>query len=330
MIPKISSSGTSFKGLSQYLTHDPNAETSERVAWTHTLNLANDDIACAVNEMYITAENAELLKQQAGLRAGGRKTENPVKHISLNWDPADNPSQKHMIETTQHFLDSMGWGEHQAIFVAHDDKPYKHVHIILNAIHPETGRHLSEAWENNRAQRWAAEYERAQDCIRCPQRLEERETREKAMPRNMWVAFQQNEKSFLHGEDLLRQNSEKELSEFVNIQNSEWRILKDIQRDERQQFFACGKSEFSELRNSIYRTVHEEFRDRWNDYYQARRTAGDSDALRELKRGIVSDERAMLEPRRDAACQELRANRDAQYENILGVQGEQRQALRWH
>jgi len=330
MIPKISSSGTSFKGLSQYLTHDPQAQTNERVAWTHTHNLANDDILCAVNEMYLTAENAEFLKQDAGVRAGGRKTENPVKHISLNWAPADNPSQKHMRETGIHFLEYMGWAEHQAIFVAHHDKAYKHLHIILNAVHPETGRHLSEAWEQNRAQKWAAEYERAQDCIRCPQRLLEAGEREKAMPRNMWVAFQQNEKSFLHGEELLRQNSENELEGPKFIRNSEWKILKDIQKDERVQFFADGKREFSELRNSIYRTVHEEFRERWNDYYEARRNGAESRALRELKQGIITDEKAALEPRRDAACKELRETRDAQYRGILDMQRDQRQALRWH
>jgi hypothetical protein len=77
MIVKISGSGKSFKGLSTYLMHDPNANTDERVAWTHTLNLANDHVPSAVDEMYWTAQNAELLKQQAGIRAGGRSTENP-------------------------------------------------------------------------------------------------------------------------------------------------------------------------------------------------------------------------------------------------------------
>jgi hypothetical protein len=36
MIVKIGKSRHSFKGLAQYLTHDPNAQTTERVAWTHT------------------------------------------------------------------------------------------------------------------------------------------------------------------------------------------------------------------------------------------------------------------------------------------------------
>ncbi len=84
MIVRISSTGSSFKGLAAYLMHDPDqAQTAERVAWTHTLNCANDDVNGAVNEMYWTAEDAELLKQEAGIRAGGRATDKSVKHVSL-------------------------------------------------------------------------------------------------------------------------------------------------------------------------------------------------------------------------------------------------------
>jgi hypothetical protein len=60
MIVKIGGGGKSFKGLSTYLTHDVNAETQDRVAWTHTHNLANDDVPSAVNEMYLTRENADF------------------------------------------------------------------------------------------------------------------------------------------------------------------------------------------------------------------------------------------------------------------------------
>src|ERR1700759_2543763 len=116
MIVKISNAGTSFKGLSQYLTHDPHVRSTERVDWTHTVNLANDDIPSAVNEMYLTAENAELLKQESGIRGGGRQTERPVKHISLNWAPDERPSKEHMIDTGKGFLRHMGWHEHQAVF----------------------------------------------------------------------------------------------------------------------------------------------------------------------------------------------------------------------
>ena len=51
MIVIILANGTSFSGLATYLTHDPEAKTAERVAWTHTLNLANDHVPSAVDEM---------------------------------------------------------------------------------------------------------------------------------------------------------------------------------------------------------------------------------------------------------------------------------------
>ena len=63
MIVRILSSGKSFSGCATYLTHDANANTTERVAWTHTHNLANDHVQSAVDEMYQTSQNAELLKQ---------------------------------------------------------------------------------------------------------------------------------------------------------------------------------------------------------------------------------------------------------------------------
>jgi hypothetical protein len=49
MVPAITEGGRSFKGAALYYLHDKRkpgeAErlTSERVAWTHTLNLATDD-----------------------------------------------------------------------------------------------------------------------------------------------------------------------------------------------------------------------------------------------------------------------------------------------
>ena len=76
MIVVIHNGGKSFSGAVTYLTHDPKAATTERVNWTHTLNLANDHVPSAVDEMLWTARNAELLKHEAGVRAGGRATEN--------------------------------------------------------------------------------------------------------------------------------------------------------------------------------------------------------------------------------------------------------------
>jgi hypothetical protein len=330
MIPRISGGGKSFKGLSDYLTHDPDkAKTDERVAWTHTHNLANDDVPSAVNEMYLTAENAELLKQEAGVRGGGRQTENPLKHVSLNWAPGENPTREHMIETGEGYLRHMGWQEHQAILVAHDDKSYRHVHIMLNVVHPETGLRLNDDFEQRRSQAWALEYEREHNRIHCEQRLLNADEREKNMPRNMWMAFKANEQEFSRAENNLADNAPEIPENSENPKNAEWKILKEFQKEERMAFFAQGKNEFSELRSSIYREVREEFRDRWADYFEARRNGADAESLAALKTQLVADQKTVLEPRRDEACAELRASRDGRYQELLGWQRGDRAELGW-
>ncbi len=74
------------------------------------------------------------------MRAGGRPIEKPVRHVILSWAEADEPSREHMVNTGKDYLEYMGWADHQAIMVAHQDKPYAHLHLIVNAVHPETGR----------------------------------------------------------------------------------------------------------------------------------------------------------------------------------------------
>ena len=102
---------------------------------------------------------------------------------------------------------------------------------------------------------WALEYERQHERIYCEQRLKEPEQREKAMPRNIWVAFQENQKEFERAEKILEDQNSILIRDTENLKNNnsaDWKILKEIQRDERILFFNEGKSEFNQLRTDIY------------------------------------------------------------------------------
>src|SRR5690625_7222623 len=44
-----------------------------------------------------------------------------------------------MIETVRRYLAYFGLKVHQALIVAHNDHVYKHVHVLANRVHPETG-----------------------------------------------------------------------------------------------------------------------------------------------------------------------------------------------
>lgn len=330
MIVRIMSKGKSFKGLAAYLTHDPDADSAERVAWTHTLNLAHDHVPSAVDEMVWTARDAELLKQEAGIRAGGRATRNPVKHISLNWSPEEQPTREHMIEAADEFLAAMKWREHQAILVAHDDKSHQHVHIMLNVVHPETGLRLNDDFERRRVQAWALAYEREQGRIFCEQRLLDPGEREDAPTREAWMAFEESrkihegeEKARREKADGIEKSDEPKLAIF-----DEWKRLKDMQKSERLDFFAEGKTAFSELRREIYGEIRAEFRDRWANYYAACGASDEVEALAIVKADLIKEQREALKERRDEAFAELRAERKDAYRDLLDDQHEQRQGLR--
>ena len=101
-----------------------------------------------------------------------------------------------------------------------------------------------------------------------------------------------------------------------------------MQKRERLDFFADGKSAFSELRRSVYGEVREEFRDRWADYYAAAKGGGDEEDLKLTKAELVAEQKAVLESRRDEACKALRESRDGSYREILDDQREIRSELR--
>lgn len=176
MVPNISPNGRSFRGAGTYHLHDKptsadlRPRTSLRVAFTATRNLANEDPWAALDEMWRTAEDAAHLKASSGAGRQGRKNDTPVKTVSLAWAPGQDPTPTEMIAAADSFLQGMGWQGHQAVYAGHNDTAHPHLHIILNRVHPETGRTLNDWQERKRAQAWALTYERTQGELLCEAR----------------------------------------------------------------------------------------------------------------------------------------------------------------
>jgi hypothetical protein len=326
MIVKIQKPGSSFKGLANYLT-----EQNDRVAWTHSLNCANDTVLSVVHEMYTTYSQAELLKEQAGVHAGGSVVETPVKHISLNWHPDEKPAQEHMTVTAEAFLKEMGWEEHQALLVAHNDKPHSHVHIELNRIHPETGKVLDDGFERSRASVWALDYERENGQVRCPQREMDYELRTPAPSRNSWEMLREAEEKYTRDEmaslerleeDYFRRGEQKEAAP-----SREWELLKAHQRAERENFFAEGKILYKEVRNEVYREVRERYKEIWGEYYAACREGISVEDAAAWRSDIVDLQKDMFDVLKADAYADLRACRDEDYKQLLLDQKEERHEL---
>src|SRR5215472_1234267 len=81
-------------------------------------------------------------------------------HLSLSWRPGERPTREQMEEAARSALASLGMANAKAIFVAHRDEDFDHVHIVASKINPDTGRvyDLKGSWRT--LSRWAEQYER--------------------------------------------------------------------------------------------------------------------------------------------------------------------------
>lgn len=179
MVPRITSKGKSFKGAGAYFLHDlGKAQTAERVEFTHTVNMLTDDPDKAIKVMTWTAEHAQELKEISGQKTTGRKAENPVYTYCLAWAPDQDPTREEMTALGMRSMEVLGVGRHEALFVAHNDTPHKHLHVILNRVDPETGLMAKMSHDRNLLSRLAQAYEEETGRVYCAQRVENNRRRD--------------------------------------------------------------------------------------------------------------------------------------------------------
>lgn len=180
MVPKIIAKGTSFKGTAKYLLHDKDmAASSERVAWTQTHNLAVNDPDLGWRIMASTELDQQRLKNNAGIKSTGRKSNKSVLHMSLSWHPDEQTtlSQDEMHDAALQALKAIGADDRQAIIIAHQDEPHPHVHILCNRISPHDGRLLPSSNDQLKLSHWAETYEKERGRVFCEDQVINNERR---------------------------------------------------------------------------------------------------------------------------------------------------------
>lgn len=150
MVGKVSS-GASFSGLAKYLTGG-----EERVAWTEPRWMIGTDPQEVAREM------------EAAASLAGSRMEKPVYHISVSFGEADNPTREQMREAAERVLGELGLGEHQALLVAHQDKEHPHLHIMVNRVHPDTGKAADVAFDYRQVEGVLREMEKEWGMQRVP------------------------------------------------------------------------------------------------------------------------------------------------------------------
>ena len=168
--------GHSFKGLHAYCSHDQGSDnTAERVDWIETRNIANDDPANGWKIMAATAKAQNELKRAAEVKPGRPSKHGAVMHVVLSFDEDEPKDKKDMLAAADEFLSALGVDpakmraknkpkrrqfadEHQVVMYAHTDTKSRHIHLMINRVHPQTGVNLPSNNDQVKASKWALEY----------------------------------------------------------------------------------------------------------------------------------------------------------------------------
>jgi len=120
-----------FHALARYLVEgDTKPPNPKRVAWKMAHNLPTDDPEQAATLMTATAQLSKRCK-------------NAAYHAMIAWAPDEKPTPEMMQAIALKTLELAGLAEHQALIMGHGDKPHDHLHMLINRVHPVTGR----AWD---------------------------------------------------------------------------------------------------------------------------------------------------------------------------------------
>jgi hypothetical protein len=154
----MSSSSRSFEALGTYLVAGRSGTERDRVAWSASRNLPTDDPQLAAKIMRATA-------------AQNARVDKPVYHLALSFDPNDRVDRATMERVADRVLAALQLQDHQVVIVAHKDREHAHVHLLVNRVHPETGKVWSR-WQDQRiVQQVLREEERALGLRQVPGRF---------------------------------------------------------------------------------------------------------------------------------------------------------------
>lgn len=241
MIPTVTKKGTSFKGAAAYYLHDKNAQTTSRIDFTQTQNLPTDDPELAWKMMAYTAMHQSEIKQASGGVSKGRKLTQPVYAYSLAWHPTQEPTRDQMIEAGLFTLKALGLDEHEAILVSHNDADHKHIHLIVNRVHPETGVAAKLSNDRLKLSKWAEKYEREHGQIFCDNRVENNKRR-----KNEYIKYREA----LNKAEFYRWQREKVKQAHEKRQQDE-KNLSQIHKNQRDRLFTAKERLIEERRKQI-------------------------------------------------------------------------------
>ncbi|MCW9708812.1 relaxase/mobilization nuclease domain-containing protein [Fodinibius salsisoli] len=149
MIGKKVSAGDHFYQCLTYNAREKNRAGEKKCEWVEYRNVSTNDARIAAKQMSRTAE-----------RKYRSDAKDPLYHYMISWDQEDNPTKEQMIEVADRWIVHMGLEDRQLQIASHVDKPYSHIHIAFNRVHPQHHRSWDDTNDYKRGETVLKELER--------------------------------------------------------------------------------------------------------------------------------------------------------------------------
>lgn len=127
MIGNLIGTGRSFRGAVAYNLRGHHNNNHNKCAWWDMRNVPGDDPELGATMMEATSRLST-------------RVDAPVLHFSIDWHPDEKPTQERSRKAADAVLERLGLGDHQSLIFCHQDAAHPHIHLVVNRVHPETGK----------------------------------------------------------------------------------------------------------------------------------------------------------------------------------------------
>jgi len=90
------------------------------------------------------------------------RVRDPVYHVILSWQQGEHPSNTQAFDAGETALAALDMQEHQYVFAVHRDTENTHLHLMVNRVHPVTGRAVHPGLSHLKLDRCMRELELSQ------------------------------------------------------------------------------------------------------------------------------------------------------------------------
>jgi len=122
---KSAAKAARVKQLVRYITAPEAAGALEKCIHHEAANFITDALDAQTLEMIAVAQESV-------------RSQDPVDHWTISWPEDEKPSIAQAREAVQVLMRQSGLAGHQHVFALHDDTHCRHLHVVVNRVHPET------------------------------------------------------------------------------------------------------------------------------------------------------------------------------------------------